>query len=104
MNWTEYMASLGYEVKTTFWQDFSIAERFGANAIKETYERVYNEWKNDVVYWTELVMVLNHKIWEFYEHDQKIAKVYNTLWLTADEYALNTFKGEDLDYFLSTVD
>jgi hypothetical protein len=104
MTWTEYMTSLGYEVKTTFWEDFSIAERFGANAIKETYERVYNEWKNDVVYWTELVMVLNHKIWEFYEHDQKIAKVYNTLWLTADEYALNTFKGEDLDYFLSTVD
>ena len=49
-------------------------------------------------------MVLNHKIWEFYEHDQKIVKVYNTLWLGADEYALNTFKGEDLDYFLSTVD
>jgi len=104
MTWTEYMASFGYEVKTTFWEDFSIAEDFGADAIKETYERVYNEWKNDVVYWTELVMVLNHKIWEFYQHEPQIAKVYNTLWLTADEYALNTFKGKDLDYFFSIVD
>ncbi len=28
------MRLLGYKCKTTFWEDFSIAERFGAEAIK----------------------------------------------------------------------
>ena len=27
----------GYEMQTTFWQDFSIADRFGIDAIKDTH-------------------------------------------------------------------
>lgn len=29
----------GYEPITTFWQDFSIADKFGNNAIADTYRR-----------------------------------------------------------------
>ena len=29
----------GYEMQTTFWQDFSIADRFGIDAIKDTHSR-----------------------------------------------------------------
>lgn len=54
----------GYEMKTTFWTDFNIADRFGLDAIKDTYNRAFNEWKDDKVYATELVMVLNWKSWE----------------------------------------
>ena len=48
-----------YEPKTTFWMDFSIADRFGANAIKDTYNRAFKEWKTNYIYLTELVIVLN---------------------------------------------
>ena len=27
----------GYEMKTTFWNDFTIADAFGINAIKDTF-------------------------------------------------------------------
>ena len=53
-----------YQMMTTFWSDFSIADRFGARAIKDTYERAFNEWKDNYQYLTELVMVLNWKIWQ----------------------------------------
>ena len=29
----------GYEPITTFWDDFSIADVFGASAVKDTYKR-----------------------------------------------------------------
>ena len=57
----------GYEPITTFWQDFSIADKLGINDIEETYECIKSEWKDDFKYWTELCLVLNHKIWQWYE-------------------------------------
>lgn len=94
-----------YEYKTTFWQDFTIADKFGLSAIQDTFDRAFNEWKSDYVYLTDLVMVLNHKIWEHYEegHDE-IAKLYNDLWIIADEYAGNNLKGEELTYYFEVTD
>lgn len=37
----------GYETKTTFWEDFSIADAFGADAIKDTFDRSFKNWKNN---------------------------------------------------------
>ena len=37
----------GYEPITTFWQDFSIADKLGINDIEETYECIKSEWKDD---------------------------------------------------------
>ena len=97
-------AFCGYTQKTTFWQDFSIADAFGVNAIKDTYNRAFKAWKNNTEYLTELVMVLNWKIWQWYEKNERVARVYNELWEKADAYALDTLKGEDLKYFLRTTD
>ena len=33
----------GYETFTTFWMDFSIADKFGVNAVNDTYIRAFNE-------------------------------------------------------------
>lgn len=98
------MAELGYNVFTTFWDDFSIADRFGVNGIKDTYKRAFEEWKWDYKYLTELVMVLNRKIWYWYKKDEKLAKCYNDLWMECDEYAYNNLKGEEFDYFIKTTD
>lgn len=45
MTFREYMKENGNEVKTTFWEDFSIAERFGLSAIQDTFNRAFKEWK-----------------------------------------------------------
>ena len=94
----------GYETFTTFWQDFSIADRFGVSAIKDTFKRAFNEWKSDYKYLTELVMVLNWKIWQHYETNDKYAELYNELWDEADLYAMENLKGDEAAYFFRTTD
>ena len=76
----EAMSMIGYQPKTTFWMDFSIADRFGIKAIVDTYERAFKEWHTNHIYLTELVTVLNQKIWQGHEKNDTIAKVYDHLW------------------------
>ena len=95
----------GYETFTTFWQDFTIADRFGASAIKDTFKRAFNEWKHDYKYLTELVMVLNWKLWHFYaKGNEEYAQLYNALWSEADMYAMENLKGDEVAYFFRTTD
>lgn len=92
------------EFSTTFWQDFSIADRFGNAAIQDTFNRAFEEWKSDYRYLTDLVMVLNHKIWEWYEKNEERGRLYNDLWGKADHYAVENLKGEELSYFYRKTD
>ena len=94
----------GYEPKTTFWQDFSIADAFGPDAVQDTFNRAFDEWKTDYIYLTELVLVLNHKIWQHYEKNEQLAKLYNDLWEKADNYACDHLKGDELTYFYNVTD
>ncbi len=93
-----------YEFKTTFWMDFSIADRYGIPAIKDTYSRAFEEWKDNYIYLTELVMVLNWKIWQWYGKIEEFAEVYNELWEMADMYAMENLHGEEMNYFIRTTD
>jgi len=93
-----------YKTFTTFWMDFTIADSFGTGAIRDTYNRAFKEWKHDYKYLTELVMVLNHKIWEWYEKNEAIAGVYNDLWEKASAYACENLKGEELSYYYRVTD
>lgn len=105
MTWSEYMLeTCGYVTKTTFYDDFTIADRFGVKAIKDTYKRAFNEWKDNVEYITEFVMVLNHKMWHHHQSNQEIAKVYYELYEKANDWCMDNLKGEDLDYFYKTTD
>ena len=95
----------GYKMVSTFPSDFTIADKFGENAIRDTFNRAFNEWKSNYVYLTELVISLNWKIWEHYEKgNQEIAKVYNELWEKADNYACENLKGKELDFFYRVTD
>jgi hypothetical protein len=94
----------GYEMTTTFWDDFSIADAFGTQAIRDTFMRAFTEWRKDYIYLTELVIVLNHKIWQWYEKDEKYARLYNELWEVADSYACNNLKGEEASFFYQITD
>lgn len=100
-----FLEMSGYTPKTTFWADFGIAELCGGiKAVKDTFNRAFKEWQNDVVYITELTMVLNWKIWQHYETNEELAHVYNELWQQADEWCLKNLKGEDRIYYLRTTD
>lgn len=69
----------GYHPITTFYMDFSIADRFGEDAIRDTYKRGLAYAKTDYKVLTEFVMVLNWKIWEHYETNEKYGQLYNSL-------------------------
>ena len=95
----------GYETVTTFWQDFSIADRFGIKAIKDTYTRAFNEWKSNCEYLTELVLVLNWKCWQFYDAgNHEYSLLYSNLYHEANNYALENLKGKDFEYFFRVTD
>ena len=94
----------GYKPLTSFWDDFSIADNFGLDAICDTYSRAFQEWKSNYKYLTELVMVLNWKIWQHHGHNQKFAELYNVLWEQVDHYAQKNLKGDELTYYFVTTD
>ena len=98
------MAENGYIPKTTFWMDFSIADKFGAKAVRDTYNRAVEGWRDNIVYLTELVMVLNHKIWQHYETDEELAREYDELWRGLDGWCVENLTGEDADYFYRITD
>lgn len=94
----------GYEPKTTFWQDFSIADAFGMDAVRDTFKRAFKEWRVDVEYLTELVMVLNHKGWYWYGRNEAMSRLYFKLWEEADLWAGENLQGDDAEYYYRTLD
>lgn len=95
----------GYVPKTTFWDDFSIADWFGASAVEDTFERAFQEWKSNYIYLTELVLVLNHKMWQWYQGgNETLAALYDSLWREASDYAYDHLTGDELSYFFATTD
>ena len=90
-------------IETTFWSDFSIAEHFGHDAIEDTFKRAVNEWSFDVRYMTALVLVLNHKIWYWYQQDKEegrekasdLTTQYNNLWIRACDKVEEMIKNKE---------
>ena len=95
---------MDYNFITTFRNDFAIADMFGTKAIKDTFERAFNEWKHDYKYLTELVIVLNWRIFDYYDTNREYAKLYDELWRKADNYAVNNLQGEELSYYYRVTD
>lgn len=104
MTFREFMLENGYELKTTFWEDFSIADVFGPAAVQDTYNRAFGEWKANHVYLTELAIVLNHKIWQHYKEHPELGRLYDRLWKETDLYAVDHLKGAELQYYCRVTD
>ena len=97
-------AMTGYKPITTFYTDFPIADAFGVEAIKDTYNRALEGWKDDYKYITELYMVLNWKIWEHYETNEAYGELYNELWEKLEMWVDENFNKEEKSYFYRTTD
>lgn len=99
------MLESGYSPMTTFWGDFSVADMFGKKAVVETFNRAFKEWHDNVKFVTELVLVLNHKIWQHWENDDtELSKVYDALWRKAAIWCEDNLSGADADYYYSVTD
>lgn len=95
----------GYECITTFWEDFGIADRFGINAVKDTFNRAFAEWKSNYKYLTELVIVLNHRCWMHYNAGNfELSKLYSDLYYQAKYYAEENLKGDEYEYYFNITD
>jgi len=94
----------GYELKTTFWQDFTIADAFGAEAIKDTYKRSFRDWKNDVEYITELACVMSWKSCYWYQKNNEYSMLYANYYHKVDNWCMNNLKGKDLEYYIRITD
>lgn len=95
----------GYEFKTTFWTDFTIADHFGVDAIRDTYRRAFAEWKDNVIYLAELALVLNWKCWMHYESKREdLSDVYGELYYQTNDYAYSTLEGDDMKYYYKVLD
>lgn len=105
INWKQYALDMcGYEIITTFGEDFDIADAFGEAAIRDTFNRAFEGWKDNYKYLTELVLILNWKIWQYYQTDEAKAMLYDELHRIADSYACDNLKGDELSYFYQTTD
>jgi hypothetical protein len=123
-NWEANLADMGnYERKYTFYSDFGIAEfcevyKADAGAVKDTYNRVEESWGSSIEAMTEVVMVLNHKIWSFYDNvdssylgcseewRQHFMEVYQELYERCVAFIEKTFANdsEALSYYYEVTD
>ena len=89
-----------------YWQRFSIAEGYGKAEIKNVYKTIFEEAKHNYKLLTELVMVLNHKSWEYseYHNGSGICELYSDLFYETKKYADETLSGAELSYYLDTID
>lgn len=94
----------GYEIKTTFWSDFSTADVLGIKAIKDTFKNAFDSWKNDTEYITELACVMSWKSCAWYEKNNEFSALYSEYYHKVDEWCLNNLKGDDLEYYLKWTD
>ena len=93
----------GYELKTTFWSDFTIADAFGVNAILDTFNRSFENWKTNVEYITELAMVMSWKSCHYYNKNEQYMKLYSNLYHDVDAWCMNNLKENDLVYYIQTT-
>lgn len=106
MTFADYQKQeFGYTCITTFWDDFAIADRFGLEAVKDTFNRTFKEWKHDYKYLTELVIVLNHKCWMHYNKGLlALSQLYGELYHQANDWAHENLQGEEMDYYFNITD
>lgn len=91
--------------QTTFWTDFSIADAYGKNAVKDTFKRAFAEWKDNYVYLTELEIVMNLKCWDHYNiGNTDLSELYGTYYYKCRDYAYDNFNEKELEYHFEMTD
>ena len=95
----------GYTQRTTFWDDFTLAEKLGLPAIERTYRNAFNSWKTNVVFITELVLVLNWNMLYMDErHMTEKSVMYYKCWVELSNWCERHLEAGAYEYFLNVTD
>ena len=94
----------GYTMQTTFFMDFRIAEEFGIDAVKDTFENAFKNWKTNYIYLTELAIVMSNNSIAHYDTNKELSKVYTQLYYKVDQYCMDNLKNDALDFYLRITD
>lgn len=94
----------GYETKTTFFNDFFIANQFGKEAVIDTFERAFEEWKDNLIYICELAIVMSCMACYFYRKNEELMDLYSDYYYKVEAYIFAHYKGKDLNYFYEVTD
>ena len=89
-----------YSRKTTYTSDFSIAEWCvpieGMSSIADTLKNAPNNWRDDIEFFAEIVIVLNMKAWEHSARgNQNYSRMYSELYLMAKDLYFDWFDEEN---------
>ena len=95
---------IDYKFETPIYELFSLSEVKGPQGVRDLYEELFKIFQDKLVGLTELVLVLNIKIHQWYKKDDDLGHTYDELWKKTDAFALDTLKGQRLSYYLSTTD
>ena len=104
-----------YERKTTYTSDFSIAEWCvpveGMSAIASTLRGALTNWRDDVEFFAEIIIVLNMKSWEHAaRQNNQYGKMYSDLYYMVRELYFDWFDDENkqhdkaMQYYYDYVD
>lgn len=105
----EMAEQIGYTPATNLWENFTEREFNGLEAVDSFAEEVFNLYKDNIIYLTEFIMVINHKCWYWFEHgDNHIARFYSELYHEFDKRAINYIESnmdnEAMTYYFKTLD
>jgi len=84
--------------------DFRIAEEFGIDAVKDTFENAFKNWKTNYIYLTELAIVMSNNSIAHYDTNKDLSKVYTQLYYKVDQYCMDNLKNDALDFYLRITD
>ena len=98
-------AETGYERKTTFFSDLSIAEWYGIKEVEDTISRVVKNWFDNVEMFTEFVMCVNHKSWEHYQRENfELSKFYSEKFYELQNMVYENWDSEAQQYYYQITD
>ena len=104
-----------YKRKTTYTSDFSLAEWYvpieGMNAIASTLRNALTNWRDDVEFFAEIIMVLNMKSWEHAARkNNQYGKMYSDLYYLVRDLYFDWFDKDNkqhdkaMEYYYNYVD
>ena len=90
--------------RSAFASDFGIADPFGRPAVKDTFKRAFDEWKNSPEMMAEMCVTLNLAVNRYYGLDDEWYEMYLSLFEKAYNWCLDHYKGDDFDKWFEIVD
>ena len=94
----------GYKPIANYWQQLYRAANSGMDDLKRLATGLFDSAKHSYKHLTEFVMTLNWLSWEWSEKNEPMARLFCSLFRTADDYARQNLTGEELEYYFRITD